>query len=336
MADTNKEDKKRIIKNLIATVTKEHGELDNIKDFTNGEVIIPNINYTSSGSLILDDTGSCFPLGRIIEIYGANSAGKSTVSMLALINAQKQFPDDIFLYIDVEHSLNLQYYVGMGLDLSRLIFAQPSSAEEALELFEQSASSGAIKGVILDSVASLVSKQQLDKGMTADTMADVARLMSKSMKVIVSGVQKYDVLAIFINQLRDKIGMFVSGQDTSGGKALGYYASVRLEIKKKDTIIVDDKPVGQKIQIVVKKSKVSTPFLVVETDLWFHKGFDFNSELVNLCIEKNIIEKKASWFVYKDAKIQGLDKLKSFFEDNPDKLQILKEEYYNNAKISKE
>jgi len=260
-----------------------------------GKITIPEIEVISSGSMLLDNALGIggFPKGRIIEIFGPESSGKTTLALAAIAEGQKD--DGIVAFIDAEHALDVNYAKKIGVNVDRLLLSQPSSGEEALEITEGLVRSGVISLIVIDSVAALVPQVELDGEMTDQTIGVQARLMSKALRKLTSIISTTDTIVIFINQLREKIGViFGSPEITTGGRALKFYSSVRLEIRKREMIKQGHEIVGQRSRIKVVKNKVAAPFSEVLININYNEGIDKIAELVDIAVEQNIIQKAGS------------------------------------------
>lgn len=300
---------------------------------------IKKYEVISTGSAIIDDAigivgESGFPLGRIIEIYGPESSGKSSLCMAAVAQAQLKYPEKMVLYIDAEHAFNLEYAkkFGVNVDPNAFMFSQPDSAEEALEVFNVYAETGAFSVIVLDSVAAMATEAQLAKAMDEKTMGSLAGVMSPGLTKIKSTLSRTNTLGIFVNQTRENLGMFTSGETTPGGKALRFYASLRIRVSKKDLIVdpTTKETIGQELKIDFKKNKVGTPYKVVETKLIFGQGFDYESEYVDIAIAKNIVHKGGAWFSWVTSqgelvKHQGKIAAALFLKNNPEEFIFIKE-----------
>jgi len=278
------------------------------------------ISTISSGCLELDcalGVGG-IPRGRIVEIYGPESSGKTTVALHAIAEAQKMGGTAAF--IDAEHALDPVYAENLGVDTENLYISQPDTGEEALEIAELLCRSGAVDIVVIDSVAALVPKAELEGDMGDSHVGLQARLMSQALRKLTGVISKSNTIVIFINQLREKVGvMFGNPETTTGGKALKFYASIRLDVRKLDTIKNGTDFVGSRTRIKVVKNKVSPPFKIAEFDIMYGEGISKYGEMVDLGAEYNIIKKSGSWFSYGEDRIgQGKESAKQFLRDNPD------------------
>ena len=278
-----------------------------------------SVNYSSisTGALSLDfSIGSGIPKGRIIEIYGPESSGKTTLTLHIVSESQKAGGSAAF--IDAEHALDPVYAKNIGINIDELLISQPDSGEQALDIAETLVKSGALDVIVIDSVAALVPKAELD-GDIGDTHVGLqARLMSQALRKLTGIVSKSKTSVIFINQIRHKIGvMFGSPETTSGGNALKFYSSVRLDIRRIGQIKDGDQVVGNRTKVKVVKNKVGPPFRLTEFDIMYGKGISYEGDLLDLALKANIIEKTGSWFSYDDQKIgQGREKVKRLLSED--------------------
>ena len=271
------------------------------------------------------------PRGRIVEVYGPESSGKTTVALHMIAEVQKR--GGAAAFIDAEHALDPQYAKNLGVDTENLYVAQPDTGEQALEITKALVRSGAIDIIVIDSVAALVPKAEIE-GLMGDSHVGLqARLMSQALRKLAGVINKSNAIAVFINQLREKVGvMFGSPETTTGGKALKFYASVRLDVRRIETIKVGDAMVGNRTRIKVVKNKVSPPFKIDEFEIYYGKGISKESSLVNLGVQMGVINKAGAWFSYHDEKIgQGKDNARQYLVDHPDVAaeieQKIREEY---------
>ena len=292
-----------------------------------GDKAVEEVETISSGSLGLDlalGVGG-YPRGRVIEIYGPESSGKTTLTLHAIAEAQKA--GGIAAFIDAEHAFDRNYAEKLGVDIENLIISQPDNGEQALEIAENLIRSGAIDIVVIDSVAALTPKSEIEGEMGDSKMGLHARLMSQALRKLTGTISKTKCTVFFINQLREKIGiMFGSPETTTGGNALKFYASVRLDIRRSTQIKDGDNVLGNRTKVKVVKNKVAPPFKVAEFDIMYGEGVSKTGEILDLAVEFEIIRKAGSWFSYGDTKLgQGRDAVKGLIKDNPelaDELEI--------------
>jgi len=290
-----------------------------------GERESVDVDVIPSGSLLLDEALGVggYPKGRIIEIYGPESSGKTTLALHAIAECQKQGGRAAF--IDAEHAIDPIYAKNLGVNIDELILSQPDSGEQALEIAEMLASSGAINLIIVDSVAALVPQAELDGEMSDNSVGLQARLMSKAMRKLAAILNKKECAIIFINQLREKVGvMYGNPETTSGGRALKFYASIRIDIRRTEAIKNGSDIVGNTCKVKIVKNKVSPPFKQCEIDIIYGQGISKEGELLDKAVELGLIRKSGSWFEYKGNKIaQGRDAAKLYIKSNDDVLEEL-------------
>ena len=279
-----------------------------------------DVDVIPSGSLLLDEALGVggYPKGRIIEIYGPESSGKTTLALHAIAECQKQGGRAAF--IDAEHAIDPVYAKNLGVDIDELILSQPDSGEQALEIAEMLANSGAIDLLIVDSVAALVPQAELDGEMGDSSVGLQARLMSKAMRKIAGVLNKKECAVIFINQLREKVGvMYGNPETTSGGRALKFYASVRIDIRRTEAIKQGSDIIGNTCRVKIVKNKVSAPFKQCEIDIIYGQGISKEGEILDRAVEMGLIKKAGSWFEYNGQKIaQGRDSAKAYIKENED------------------
>ena len=296
------------------------------KDFGRGSVMklgdeqIEDVEVIPTGSLALNAALGVggYPKGRIIEIYGPESSGKTTLAIHAIAEAQKR--GGIAAFIDAEHAFDRFYAKKLGVDVDELLISQPDNGEQALEIADQLIRSSAIDIIVIDSVAALTPKAEIEGDMGDNKVGLQARLMSQALRKLTSTISKTNTTCIFINQLREKIGvMFGNPETTTGGNALKFYSSVRLDIRRVTTIKDGDQPIGNQVRVKVVKNKVAPPFRKAEFEITFGEGISHIGEIVDLGTELGIIKKSGSWFSYGETKIgQGRDAVKRILKDNPE------------------
>jgi len=292
-----------------------------------GDKAIEEVETISSGSLGLDLALGVngYPKGRIIEIYGPESSGKTTLTLHAIAEAQKA--GGIAAFIDAEHAFDRNYAEKLGVDIENLIISQPDNGEQALEITENLIRSGAIDIVVIDSVAALTPKSEIEGEMGDSKMGLHARLMSQALRKLTGTISKTNCTVFFINQLREKIGvMFGNPETTTGGNALKFYASIRLDIRRSSQIKDGDNVIGNRTKVKVVKNKVAPPFKVAEFDIMYGEGVSKTGEILDLAVEFEIVKKAGSWFSYGETKLgQGRDAVKSLIKDNPELAEELEQ-----------
>jgi recombination protein RecA len=296
-----------------------------------GDSVVQEVEVISSGSIGLNAALGVggFPKGRIIEIYGPESSGKTTLTLHAIAESQKA--GGIAAFVDAEHAFDRFYAAKLGIDIDNLIISQPDHGEQALEIADNLIRSGAIDIIIIDSVAALTPKSEIEGEMGDSKMGLHARLMSQALRKLTSTISKTNCTVIFINQLREKIGvMFGNPETTTGGNALKFYASVRLDIRRSSQIKDGDSNVmGNKTKVKVVKNKVAPPFKTAEFDIMYGEGISKVGEIIDLGVAYEIIKKSGSWFSYEDSKLgQGRDAVKALLLDNPDLSEEIENKIY--------
>ena len=285
-----------------------------------GENSVDEMESISTGSLGLDIALGIggLPRGRIIEIYGPESSGKTTLTLHAVAEAQKE--GGVCAFVDAEHALDPVYAKKLGVNVANLLISQPDAGEQALEIADTLVRSGAVDLIVVDSVAALVPRAELEGEMGDHHVGLQARLMSQALRKLTSTIAKSNTTIIFINQIRMKIGvMFGSPETTTGGNALKFYSSVRMDIRRIGQIKERDEVIGNQTRVKVVKNKVAPPFKVVEFDIMYGKGISYNGELVDLGVKAEVIEKAGSWYSYQDERIgQGRENVKQYLEDHPE------------------
>ena len=312
-----KEQKLKALQAAMAKIEKDYGKGSIMKL---GDEQIANVEVISTGSIGLNAALGVggYPKGRIIEIYGPESSGKTTLAIHAIAEVQKA--GGIAAFIDAEHAFDRFYAANLGVDIDNLYISQPDNGEQALEIADQLIRSSAIDLVIVDSVAALTPKKEIEGDMGDSAVGLQARLMSQALRKLTSTISKTNTTCIFINQLREKIGvMFGNPETTTGGNALKFYASVRLDIRKVTTLKDGDTPIGNQVRVKVVKNKVAPPFRKAEFEITFGEGISKIGEIVDLGVELGIIKKSGSWFSYGESKLaQGRDAVKNLLKDNPE------------------
>ncbi len=317
MDDKKNLEKKKALEAAMANIDKQFGKGAIMKM---GESAQMSIEVIPTGALGLDialGVGGV-PRGRIIEIYGPESSGKTTLALHVVAEAQKMGGEAAF--IDAEHALDPVYAKKLGVDIDELIVSQPDTGEQALEIAEALVRSGAIDVIVIDSVAALVPKAEIDGDMGDSHVGLQARLMSQALRKLAGVISKSNTVVIFINQLREKVGvMFGNPETTTGGRALKFYASVRLDIRRIESIKNGTEVIGNRTKVKVVKNKVSPPFREVEFDIIYGEGISKEGSILDVALSQDIIAKSGSWFSYKDQRIgQGRENVKKYLKDNPE------------------
>ena len=316
--------KQEALTTALSQIEKKYGKGSVMKL---GENSALNVEAISTGSIALDmalGVGGV-PRGRIIEIYGPESSGKTTIALHVVAEAQKLGGDAA--YIDVEHALDPVYARNLGVDIDSLLVSQPDAGEQALDIAEQLVRSGAIDVVVIDSVAALVTRAEIEGDMGDSHVGVQARLMSQALRKMTAAISKSNCVVIFINQLREKVGvMYGNPEVTPGGRALKFYSSVRIDIRRSETIKVGTEMVGSHTKAKIVKNKVAPPFKTAEFDIMYGKGISATGEILDLAVQFDIVKKSGAWFYYNEDRIgQGRDNVKNVLEENAAMLSELKE-----------
>ncbi|MGD0871301.1 MAG: recombinase RecA [Bryobacteraceae bacterium] len=319
----DEKERARALETALSQIEKQFGK-GSILRLGSKDAIVP-VSVISSGSISVDAALGVggFPRGRVIEIFGPESSGKTTIALQVIAEAQRN--GGIAAFIDVEHALDPTYARKLGVDIDNLLVSQPDYGEQALEITNTLTSSGQIDVLVVDSVAALVPKAELDGEMGDSHMGLQARLMSQALRKLTGVVSKSRTCLIFINQIREKIGvMFGNPETTTGGRALKFYASVRVDIRRIAAIKDGDAVVGNRTKVKVVKNKVASPFREAEFDIIYGEGISKEGDLLDLGVAQNLVEKSGSWFSYKGERIgQGRENARQFLKDNPDIRQSL-------------
>ena len=329
--DKKANDKKTALESALKQIEKQYGQGAIMRL---GESAHLKVDAVSTGSLTLDlATGiGGLPKGRIIEIYGPESSGKTTLALHCVAECQKLGGEAAF--IDAEHSLDPNYAKNLGVNINELLLSQPDTGEQALELCEALVRSNAISIIVIDSVAALVPKAEIDGEMGDSHVGLQARLMSQALRKLSGTINKTNTIAIFINQLREKVGvMFGNPETTTGGRALKFYSSIRLDVRRSEALKMGDGIVGNRTTIKVVKNKVAPPFKTATVDIMYGEGVSREGELVDLGVQANIIDKSGAWFAYKGEKLgQGKENVKLLLKEKKelaDEIEKQIREYYN-------
>ena len=317
MAEEPNNEKLKALQAAMAKIEKDFGKGSIMKL---GDENIENVEVIPTGSIALNAALGVggYPKGRIVEIYGPESSGKTTLALHAIAEAQRA--GGVAAFIDAEHAFDRFYASNLGVDVPNLLISQPDNGEQALEIADQLIRSSAIDIIVIDSVAALTPKAEIEGDMGDNKVGLQARLMSQALRKLTSTVSKTNTTCIFINQLREKIGItFGNPETTTGGNALKFYASVRLDIRKISTIKDGDTPIGNQVRVKVVKNKVAPPFRKAEFEITFGEGISHVGEIVDLGAELNVIKKSGSWYSYGETRLgQGRDAVKKMLADNPE------------------
>ena len=326
------QEKLNALNQALGKIEKEFGKGSVMKL---GEATSMAIDVISTGSIGLDIAVGIggLPKGRIIEVYGPEYSGKTTVALHTVAEAQKQ--GGIAAFIDAEHALDPVYAKALGVDIDNLIISQPDTGEQALEIAEALIRSGAIDIIVVDSVAALVPRAEIEGDMGDSHVGLQARLMSQALRKLTGSIKKSNCVAIFINQLREKVGiMFGNPETTTGGRALKFYSSVRLDVRKIDTIKQGDKVLGSRTRVKVVKNKVAPPFKQAEFDIMYGEGISKVGDLLDIASDIDIVKKSGAWYSYNDTKLgQGRENVKKFLQDNPDLIKEIDEKVRHYYKL---
>ena len=323
------EDKKKALETALAQIEKNYGKGAIMRL---GDDIPINVEAISTGSLTLDlalGIGGV-PRGRIVEIYGPESSGKTTLALHILASAQKGGGEVAF--IDVEHALDPSYARALGVDIDSLLISQPDTGEQALEIVEALVRSGALDVVVVDSVAALLPRSELEGEMGDSSVGVVARLMSQALRKLAGTVSKTRTIVIFINQLREKIGvMYGNPETTPGGRALKYFSSVRIDVRRVETLKSGGEMIGNRTKAKVIKNKVAPPFKEAEFDIIYGEGISKIGEILDIAVDLEIIDKAGAWFTVGETRLQGRDAVKEYLKENPDVCDEIEQKIRENA-----
>lgn len=326
---SNKENRQKALDEALKKIERTYGKGSVMKM---GDKIETEISTIPSGSIALDialGVGG-YPRGRIIEVYGPESSGKTTVALHAIAEAQKK--GGVAAFIDAEHALDPKYARAIGVNVDELLLSQPDTGEQGLEIADALISSGAIDILVIDSVAALVPRAEIEGEMGDSHMGLQARLMSQALRKLSGSINKTKTIAIFINQIREKIGiMFGNPETTPGGRALKFYSTVRLEVRRAEQIKSGTDIMGNRTKIKVVKNKVAPPFKIAEVDIMYGEGISQEGELLDMASEEDIVNKSGAWYSYQEERIgQGRENAKKYLADHPDMM----EEIYNKVRIA--
>ena len=332
---TIEKEKLDALNHVLGKIEKDFGKGSIMRLGEASSMVVDSISTGSIGLDIAVGIGG-LPRGRIVEIYGPESSGKTTVALHSVAEAQKN--GGIAAFIDAEHALDPVYARALGVDVDNLIISQPATGEQALEITEALIRSGAIDIIVIDSVAALVPKAEIEGDMGDSHVGLQARLMSQALRKLTGSIKKSNCVAIFINQLREKVGiMFGNPETTTGGRALKFYSSVRLDVRKIDTIKQGDKILGSRTRVKVVKNKVAPPFKQAEFDIMYGEGISKIGDLLDIAANVDIVKKSGSWYNYQDIKLgQGRENVKKFLADNMDLTNEIEEKVRKYYKLGPE
>ncbi|MEN8225835.1 MAG: recombinase RecA [Bacteroidota bacterium] len=326
--DKQRQEKMKALELTLGNIEKSYGKGTIMKL---GDEALVNVEAISSGSISLDHALGVggLPKGRVVEIYGPESSGKTTLALHAIAEAQKA--GGIAAFIDAEHAFDRLYAQKLGIDIENLLVSQPDNGEQALEIVDNLIRSGAIDIIVIDSVAALTPRSEIEGEMGDSKMGLQARLMSQALRKLTSTISKTNTCCVFINQLREKIGvMFGNPETTTGGNALKFYSSVRIDIRRMNQIKEGENITGNRVRVKIVKNKVAPPFRKAEFDIIYGEGISKFGEIIDLGVDNNIIKKSGSWFSYGDTKLgQGRDAVKNLLIDNPELAEELETKIYS-------
>ena len=324
------DDRKRALETALAQIEKTYGKGAIMRLGDHSDQV--NVEAISTGSLSLDlalGIGGV-PRGRIVEIYGPESSGKTTLALHILASAQKNGGEAAF--IDVEHALDPTYARALGVDIDNLLISQPDTGEQALEITEQLVRSGAVDVIIVDSVAALLPRSELEGEMGDSSVGVIARLMSQALRKLTGAVSKTNTIVVFINQLREKIGvMYGNPETTPGGRALKYFSSVRIDVRRIETMKVGGEMIGNRTRAKIVKNKVAPPFKEAEFDIIYGEGISKIGEIIDLAVKLDLIDKAGAWFTVGEQRLQGRDSVKAYLTENPEVADELEAQIRANA-----
>lgn len=318
------EEKKKAIKLAIDQIEKQHGK-GSIMHLNDREIVKIDAIPTGCFSLDVAIGVGGVPRGRIVEVFGPESSGKTTICLHIIAEAQKR--NGIAAFIDTEHALDINYAQRLGVDLNNLLLSQPEFGEQALDIVETLVRSNAIDVIVIDSVAALTPRVEIEGDMGDAQMGSQARLMSQAMRKLNAAIGKSNTTVIFTNQLRSKIGvMYGNPETTTGGNALKYYASVRIDIRRKEVIKEGQDIIGNRVKVKIVKNKVAPPFKEVEFDILYNEGISRIGDIIDTATEMGIIQKSGSWFTYKEERVQGREGLRKILQEDKALLETLEKE----------